>query len=69
MPELQGLYETILQKKLDRRNFRRKMLSLEILEDTKERRMGSSNRAPIVYKFNKAKYHQALASGYYANIF
>lgn len=69
MPELQALYETILQKKLDRRNFRRKILSLDILIDTKEKRMGASNKAPIVYKFDKKKYHQVLESGYYANFF
>jgi len=69
MPELQALYETILQKKIDRRNFRRKMLSLDILIDTKERRMGSSNRAPIVYQFDKEKYHQVLEEGYHANFF
>ena len=30
MPELQKLYETILGKELDRRNFQRKMLSYNI---------------------------------------
>ncbi|MGM0582434.1 MAG: NUDIX hydrolase [Bacteroidota bacterium] len=69
MPEFQALYETILQKKIDRRNFRRKMLSLDILIDTNEKRMGSTNRAPIVYKFDKEKYHQVLKEGYYANLF
>ncbi|MGJ3234390.1 NUDIX hydrolase [Marivirga sp.] len=69
MPELQALYETILQKKIDRRNFRRKMLSLDILIDTKEKRMGSSNRAPIVYQFDKKKYYQVLEEGYHANLF
>jgi ADP-ribose pyrophosphatase YjhB (NUDIX family) len=37
MPELQRLYETILDKPLDRRNFQKKMLSLGILERLKER--------------------------------
>ncbi|WP_375577702.1 NUDIX domain-containing protein [Marivirga tractuosa] len=69
MPELQALYETILQKKIDRRNFRRKILSLNILIDTKEKRMGSNNRAPIVYKFDKTKYHQVLKEGYHINLF
>ena len=69
MPELQALYETILQKKIDRRNFRRKMLSLNILTDTNERRMGSSNRAPIIYEFDKKKYHEVLEEGYHVNFF
>ena len=34
MPELQKTYEAILNKKLDRRNFRKKILNLDLLEDT-----------------------------------
>lgn len=63
MPELQGLYETILEKKIDRRNFRRKILGFDILIDTGKKRMGTAHKAPILYKFNKEKYADALASG------
>jgi len=64
MPELQALYETILQTELDRRNFRRKMLSYDILVDTQKRRMGSSHKAPILYRFDEVKYQVALESGW-----
>lgn len=63
MPELQRLYETILDQKLDRRNFQKKMLSLGILERLKERKMGGAHKAPYLYKFNKAKYDKALKQG------
>jgi hypothetical protein len=63
MPELQRLYETILDKSLDRRNFQKKMLSLGILERLKERKMGGAHKAPYLYKFNKAKYDKALKMG------
>lgn len=66
MPELQALYETILQRALDRRNFRRKMLAYDILVDTERRRMGSSHKAPILYRFDEAKYQAALESGWKA---
>ena len=34
MPELQITYESILEKKFDRRNFRKKILSLSLIEET-----------------------------------
>lgn len=34
MPELQKTYEAILGKKIDRRNFRKKLLGLNLIEDT-----------------------------------
>jgi hypothetical protein len=63
MPELQRLYETILDKSLDRRNFQKKMLGLGILERLKERKTGGAHKAPYLYKFNKAKYDKALKQG------
>ena len=63
MPELQALYETVLEKKLDRRNFRRKMLSYDILIQTDERRLGGAHKAPILYKFDKEKYNLAIEGG------
>ena len=63
MPELQGLYETILGKSLDRRNFQRKMLSYDILEKTSFRRKGGAHKAPWLYQFNEEKYKNALSEG------
>ncbi|MBR09066.1 MAG: NUDIX hydrolase [Rickettsiales bacterium] len=63
MPELQALYETVLEKELDRRNFRRKMLGYDILIQTDERRKGGAHKAPILYKFDKKKYHHAIEKG------
>ena len=63
MPELQKLYETILDKKLDRRNFQRKVLSYGILRKLKEQRKGVAHKAPYLYSFNLRKYHKALKDG------
>lgn len=63
MPELQKLYETILGKKLDRRNFQRKILSYGILTRLEERKSGVAHKAPYFYRFNLQKYHQALKEG------
>ena len=64
LPELQLLYETILEKKLDRRNFRRKILGYDILIETKEKRLGGSHKAPRLYRFDKEKYHAAIREGF-----
>ncbi len=63
MPELQRLYETILDKKLDRRNFQKQILSLEILERLKEKKQGGAHKSPFLYRFDKRKYQLALKKG------
>jgi ADP-ribose pyrophosphatase YjhB (NUDIX family) len=51
MNDLQNLYETILDKKLLRTNFQRKMLSLGILERLDKKMTGAANKAPYLYRF------------------
>lgn len=63
MPELQKLYETILGKKLDRRNFQRKMLSYGILQVLDEKRTGGAHKAPNLYSFHLQNYQKALKLG------
>lgn len=63
MPELQRLYETILGTKLDRRNFQRRMMSYNILTRLDEKRTGGAFKAPFLYKFDEARYQQALLNG------
>jgi len=63
MPELQKLYETILNRNFDRRNFQRKIIATGILKKLTERKAGVAHRAPFYYKFDLAKYKSALKSG------
>jgi len=63
MPELQKLYETILNKTLDRRNFQRRMTGFGILKRLKETRKGGAHRAPFLYSFDMRKYRKALKQG------
>jgi 8-oxo-dGTP diphosphatase len=51
LTELQKLYETILERPLDKRNFRRKMLSLGLLEPRRERRARGAHRPARLYSF------------------
>ena len=63
MPELQKLYETILDKKLDRRNFHRKILATGILKKLEETKKGVAHKAPFYYKFDLRNYKKALNAG------
>jgi ADP-ribose pyrophosphatase YjhB (NUDIX family) len=63
MPELQKLYETILDKKLDRRNFQRKILSFGILNKLPETKKGGAHKSPFLYEFNQENYTKALENG------
>ncbi|MEO8821987.1 MAG: NUDIX domain-containing protein [Ginsengibacter sp.] len=63
MPELQKLYETILDKKLDRRNFQRKIISTGIVKKLKETKKGVAHKAPFYYKFDLPNYKKALQAG------
>ena len=64
MPQLQNLYEAILEVHFDRRNFASKMLKLGILEDTGDRPAGAASRIPVSYRFNKEKYNELKAKGF-----
>jgi 8-oxo-dGTP diphosphatase len=63
LPEIHTLYETILDKTLDRRNFPKKLLSLGIIKKLNERRNIGAHRSPFLYKFDKRKYDDALKNG------
>ncbi len=54
LSELQLIYEIILDKKLDKRNFRKKILSLNLLEKTEKKSKGA-NRPAQLYKFKERK--------------
>ncbi len=53
IPELQKVYEQVLDKKLDRRNFRKKLLNLNIIEDTKEKNISMNGRPAKLYRFKE----------------
>ncbi|WP_298740329.1 NUDIX domain-containing protein [uncultured Chitinophaga sp.] len=54
--ELQNLYEAILDVKLDRRNFRKKFLSMDLLIDLNEEEDDVPHRPARLYQFNFEKY-------------
>ena len=56
--ELQNLYEAILNIKLDRRNFRKKFASMDLLIDVGEIEEDVPHRPGKLYKFNFEKYEK-----------
>jgi ADP-ribose pyrophosphatase YjhB (NUDIX family) len=62
--QLQDLYEAIYQKKTDRRNFRKKILSLGILEKLHEKERETSKKGAFYYKFNKELYEKPEQNGF-----
>ncbi|MCK7558134.1 NUDIX hydrolase [Chitinophaga sedimenti] len=55
---LQHLYETILDVKLDRRNFRKKFFNMDILIDLNEEEDSVPHRPARLYRFDAGKYDQ-----------
>jgi len=58
MPEIQKVYENILDKEFDKRNFRKKLMSLGIIEETNKTEIFEGRRPARIYKFkanNKIK--------------
>ncbi|PZO41509.1 MAG: NUDIX hydrolase [Pseudanabaena frigida] len=64
LSQLQKLYETVLDHPLDKRNFRKKILSMELLIDSGEVEQGVSHRAAKLYQFDESKYLQLKQNGF-----
>jgi len=61
--QLQELYEAILETKLDKSNFRRKLGKMKLLINCKEKQKDVSHRAATLYKFDKRIYVTLRKSG------
>lgn len=56
LPELQQLYEVIYETEFDKRNFRRRILSMDVLVKTNEKQKKFSKKGAFLYKFDEKKY-------------
>ncbi len=66
--DLENLYKTILGQELDRRNFRKKILSFDILQETDKLQKIGSGRPAKLFTFNKKKYNELETKGFYFEI-
>jgi 8-oxo-dGTP diphosphatase len=68
LTQLQRLYEIILGKDLDKRNFRKKILSMDLLVETDEVEQGVRHRAARLYRFDRRKYDRLAKQGFELSI-
>lgn len=63
LTELQTMYEAIMGKKLDTRNFRKKILNMELIIETGEKQADVPHRAARLYKFDSKNYKRLVKEG------
>jgi 8-oxo-dGTP diphosphatase len=66
--QLLDLYEAIYQRTFDKRNFRKKILSMDILEKIDEKEKETSKKGAYYYRFNKERYNKLITNGFYFNL-
>ncbi len=66
--DLEHLYTTILESNIDRRNFRKKILSYGIVEETNKIAQFGTGRPAKLFKFNKTKYDSLIKKGFHFEI-
>jgi len=64
LTQLQRLYETVLGKPLDKRNFRKKILKMDLLLELNETEQNVAHRAARLYQFDEQKYQQLKEKGF-----
>lgn len=62
--QLQNLYESLLEKDLDTRNFRKKVLSTGLLVSLNERQEGVAHRPAKLYRFDHEAYQSLTKKGW-----
>ncbi len=63
LTQLQRLYETVLDQPLDKRNFRKKILKLNVLQPLSEKQQNVRHRAAQLYQFDADRYHRLQQQG------
>lgn len=64
LTQLQSLYEVVLERPLDKRNFRRKVLRTGLLVDTGDKQEDVRHRPPVLYRFDTEQYRRLESQGY-----
>jgi 8-oxo-dGTP diphosphatase len=66
LTELQHLYKAILEQDgiIDKRNFRKKILSMDFIVDLNESQEGVAHRPARLYAFDKEKYEKFVSEGF-----
>lgn len=68
LSQLQHLYEVVLERTLDKRNFRKKVLATGLLIETRDVQQDVAHRAARLYRFDERKYRQLARDGFHFEI-
>ena len=63
LPQIQSLYEAIFGSSLDKRNFRKKLLSMDVLIKLEKKDMTQSRKGAYLYRFDRRKYQRLVEAG------
>jgi ADP-ribose pyrophosphatase YjhB (NUDIX family) len=63
IPQLRKLYEAIYDKDLDKRNFSRKILAMDLLKKLNEKDKSTSKKGAYLYRFDRKQYHELIRKG------
>jgi 8-oxo-dGTP diphosphatase len=66
--QLQNLYEVIHQRPIDKRNFRKKILSMNLLEKLDEKERETSRKGAWYYRFKRERYEKFRKMGFYFDL-
>jgi 8-oxo-dGTP diphosphatase len=64
LSQLQHLYELVLERALDKRNFRKRVLAMDLLIETDEVQQDVAHRAARLYQFDEKKYRRLVKAGF-----
>ena len=64
LSQLQRLYEVVLERRLDKRNFRKKILGMGLLVETSEIQKDVAHRAARLYRFDEERYRRLVQKGF-----
>jgi 8-oxo-dGTP diphosphatase len=64
LSQLQHLYELVLERELDKRNFRKRVLGMDLLVETDEVQQDVAHRAARLFRFDERKYRRLAKAGF-----
>lgn len=64
LSELQHVYELVLERELDKRNFRKRVMAMDLLIETDEVQKDVAHRAARLYRFDERKYRRLARTGF-----
>jgi 8-oxo-dGTP diphosphatase len=67
--DLENLYQSLLDQDIDRRNFKKKIMALGILEETDATLQRKAGRPARLFRFNRKKYFELKEKGYNFDMF